>query len=429
MKTIKSTALLSLLVIGGCLHNGEPMDTGKAPIPKADLAKVDGKGEARVDHMIARSKGWIETMPDHPKGYNALGLALMQKGRETGELDRYVEAMTAFEEAVKLDPKNSESLRYNAWCSTMFHNFPKALELANKALEIEPKDAFSNGVLADSYIELGQYEKATEAAQRMMDIRPDLASYSRAAQIRWIYGDVKGAILFMEKAMNAGGAFAENTAWCQTQLGDMQWKSGATMAAVQNYRDVLSRMPDYRHAQFGLARFLASEGKSDEAIALMKKSVRGTAPISYVLMFADYLKSIGKTSEAETEFARVPKLIQEHLEHGIEGDELVEASYYMKRGENLDKALELCESEVKEHTSIATYSTLAWAYFHKGRFADAEKTIAKARATGVQDAEVWYREGKIKEALGKKDEARRLIGAAFNLNPNFDLTIRQDASR
>lgn len=415
-----SVLVIAMAVVAGC--NTAHSHGGGEDIPRVALENVKATSEGRVDAQIKRAQGWIKSVPTSPKGYNALGLALMQKGRETSDLNNYNAALTAFEKAVELAPKDSESLHNLAWAYTMFHRFAKAIENANLALQNDKKDPFAYGVLFDSFVELGRYDEAAQACQKMVDQRPDLASYSRAAQMRWIDGDVKMAILLMQKAVSAGGAYAENAAWCETQLGDMYFKTGAFPAAEQAYARVLERMPDFRHANFGLGKVRASQGKLSDAVALMSKAMDGNPPIPYVLEYSDVLMALGREEDAKEQLARVETMVAEHQKHGILGDELALAAYYLDYAGKFDKALELTESEVKEHTSWQSFGTHAWALYKAGQYEEAKKAMAKARRTGIQEARLIYRDGLIRKALGETEEATKLMAAAQNLNPHFEIS-------
>nr|MBA3727423.1 tetratricopeptide repeat protein [Armatimonadota bacterium] len=236
----------------------------------ADPTSFQLTASSEGDHKLNRLKSVVEANPKSAKAYNELGSALMQKGRETNELDWYDRAKSAFEKASQIEPKDPVSLRNLAWAWTMYHDFPQAMKYANMAIAIDPGDHLAYGVLVDSYLELGRYPHAVEAAQKMVDLRPDLASYARASQIRWIHGDVRGAIWMMQKAVAAGGPYAENSAWSRTQLGDMYFKSGNMKAAQQEYEAVRRAMPGYPHALAGMARIRAAQKKYPDAIALWK---------------------------------------------------------------------------------------------------------------------------------------------------------------
>lgn len=406
--------------LAGCGSHGHTH--GRQAVPRGELASVKAESDSAVDRRIAQAQRWIEKAPKLSKGYAALGQALMQKGRETGELQNYNNALTAFEKAVEIEPDNSENLHNLAWCWTMFHNFPKAIELARMALKADPADPFAMGVLVDSYMELGRYEEAADMAQRMVDQRPNLASFSRVAQVQWAMGDVKNATLTMSKAVAGGGPYAENRAWCETQLGDMYWKTGAVKAAEQAYARVLERMPDFRHATFGMARVKAASGEWRAALDLYRKASADNPPIPYVVEYGEALESQGMASEAKAQFDRVEPMVETHLKHGIEGDELALAEFYMSRKSNLKKALALCQSEIEHHTAYQNFSALAWALHLNGKDAEALKMIEKAKSVGARDAKVLARHAAILESLGKFDLSRTEMAAARNLNPHFDLT-------
>ncbi|MGI8923217.1 MAG: tetratricopeptide repeat protein [Fimbriimonadales bacterium] len=382
-----------------------------------------------TDHKLNRLKSVAEANPKSAKAYNELGSALMQKGRETNELDWYDRARSAFEKASQIDPKDSASLRNLAWAWTMYHDFPEAIKYAKRAIAIDPGDHLAYGVLVDSNLELGRYPRAVEAAQKMVDLRPGLASYSRASQIRWIHGDVKGAIWMMQRALEAGGPYAENSAWARTQLGDMYFKSGNTRAAEQEYEAVRATMPEYRHALAGMARVRSTQAKFPEAIRLWQKAMRGRPNITYVIELGDLYTKLGEKESAERQYARVEELIAEHTAHGIGGDELIQAMYYLDRNISTDKALELARSEIEHHTTVQAYTTLAWAYHKNGKDQEATTAIAKALSMRTQDALLYYRAARIYAAAGDAGRAKKFANFAASLNPNFHTLLADDARR
>lgn len=55
-------------------------------------------------------------------------------------------------------------------------------------------------MLTDANIELGNYKKALEAGQKMVDLKPSMESYIRVSMLRSLYGQVEGAIEAMKIA-------------------------------------------------------------------------------------------------------------------------------------------------------------------------------------------------------------------------------------
>src|SRR5206468_7183344 len=103
-------------------------------------------------------------------------------------------------------------------------------------IRIAPDDPWNFGTLGDSMMELGDYNAAADAYQTMVQLRPDMSSYNRAAYYRFVAGDAAGAIEIMKMAVDAGSRSPENVAWCLVDLGNMQWKTGQVEAAARGYQ-------------------------------------------------------------------------------------------------------------------------------------------------------------------------------------------------
>ncbi|MBA3727037.1 MAG: hypothetical protein H0W86_11465, partial [Armatimonadetes bacterium] len=149
----------------------------------------------------------------------------------------------------------------------------------------------------------------------------------------------------------------------------------------------------------------------------------------YVIELGDIYTLLGKKADAERQYARVDDLIQEHRDHGIGGDELILATYYLDRGLFPQRALELAEAEIRNHTTVQAYTTLAWAQHKNGKNQEAVKTIEKALSMKTQDALMFYRSAKIYAAAKDTGRARKLANFAISLNPHFHSLFADDARR
>lgn len=106
------------------------------------------------------------------------------------------------------------------------HQFEDALTAANAAYAISNHNAQLLGALVDANVELGNYAKAVEYCDMMMQLRPDIRSYSRVSYLRQIYGDNAGAIDAMKMAVESGLPGAESTEWARVILGDLLLMNG-----------------------------------------------------------------------------------------------------------------------------------------------------------------------------------------------------------
>jgi tetratricopeptide (TPR) repeat protein len=96
----------------------------------------------------------------------------------------------------------SEALLLRGHVLQNLHHFKEAESLARE-LVAKRGLPFDYGLLGDALMEQGRIKEAVAAYQSMVDGRPDLQSYSRIAHIRWLTGDLEGAIEMSRAAVSA----------------------------------------------------------------------------------------------------------------------------------------------------------------------------------------------------------------------------------
>lgn len=409
MNTLRTLVLAA--AAASCAACAPSLSTEAATLPVSRKATDATEAEiSRLQAKLGRAPGDLKTLA-------LLAAAQMQRGRETGEIGAYQEARKTALRALEQAPSSVDALSTAAWAATVFHDFDQAKELAAKAVQADPRAATAYGVLCDSYIELGDYEAAAEAAQKMMDLKPNLASYSRAGHVRWLFGDTKGATFMMLKAVQAGGG-REALAWSRVQLADLMYKSGAYPAAEAEYRRALDTLPGYRHALAGLARTLFAAGKAVEAAETMQRAVGSGPTVANLDDLGDMLAAAGRQAETEAAYARAAALKEEHLAAGVGGDEPAVARLWLSRGEKKAEALRLMEAEVEHHKSAPVYACLAWAQAANGQAAKARGSVARALRTGVREPWVLRRCGEALRAAGDEAGAARLLAEARAVCPS-----------
>ena len=91
----------------------------------------------------------------------------------------------------------------------------------------------------------GRYGAAIATVQRMVDLRPDLASYSRVAYLRELHGDIAGAIDAMQLAVSAAGPATENTEYVRVQLGNLYFAPATSTTLRTHTAHRWPAYPDY----------------------------------------------------------------------------------------------------------------------------------------------------------------------------------------
>ena len=94
--------------------------------------------------------------------------------------------MSLIESALSIDKENLDANLTKASVMLTLHQFHDAEIIGKWAVKKYPYSAAAYGVLVDSYVELGKYEMAVEMCDKMLKIKPDLRSYSRASYLREI---------------------------------------------------------------------------------------------------------------------------------------------------------------------------------------------------------------------------------------------------
>ncbi len=97
----------------------------------------------------------------------------------------------------------------------------------------------------------------------MIDLRPDLQSYTRVAYMRWLRGDLDGAIAVMRMAVTSGSPRdAEPTAWAYTRLGIYQLQAGDRETAKKSAEMASQFAENYAAALLLRGRILLAQDKA-----------------------------------------------------------------------------------------------------------------------------------------------------------------------
>jgi len=384
------------------------------------LAAVSAAAATPADQAIAAAERRLGQQQDRPDAYVELASAFMKKSRESGDPGYYRRASAALDRAFALDPNDYQALRVRPWVLLGQHDFRGALAAAERAREREPGDWWNYGTLADAEIELGDYDRATDAVQRMVDLRPGLPAYTRAAFLRALFGDRAGAIDILGLAVAAASPQdPETLAWTLVHLGHEHFALGDLDAAAAAYTRALASFPGYYLALGALGRVRAAEGRLDEAITLYRQAVERIPAPDLVASLGDVLAAAGRADEAEREYELVDYTGRVARATGTTNGRQL-ALFYADHDRRLPEALRLAEQESASRGGVYTDDALAWALYKNGRVAEAARAAHRALRLGTEDAQLECHAGLIAAAAGRPRQASRHLRRALALNPYFD---------
>jgi tetratricopeptide (TPR) repeat protein len=311
-------------------------------------------------------------------------------------------------------------MRHLAYVLYYRHAFEEAALQATKALSADPSDAQSYGIMGDAYYEMGQYDRAQEAYERMIALRKDLYSYSRLAGLKSIRGDVEGAIADLEKAIQDGRENSrpgESIAWIQWQLGMEHFAIGNLKEAEGKFTEALKSHPDYYRALAGLGLVRGSQKRYPEAIDLYRKAIATNPHPNYIAALGDVYQKAGRFDEAQKQYSLIEQMDPKAANKNFDERDL--AYFYADHDIKLNESLELAKMELEERKDIYAYDLMAWTLYKNGKPQEALTAITEALKLGTKDAKLFFHAGMIYYRLGEAERAKIYLRRALATNPYF----------
>ena len=292
-----------------------------------------------VDAQIAQAQARVKTTRNPGSQVERLGWLFVEKARVSNDPGFYKLAEQC---ALCLESANNNSLEAILLKGHVLHSLHRFKEAEPLALELVKKRglAFDFGLLGDVEYDQGKIPEAVFAYQRMVDLRPELQAYSRVAQVRWITGDLSGAVEAMTTAAQAGSPLnAEPTAWTYSRLALLQLQSGDPSGAKHSAEAALEMQSNSAPALLALGRVQLASGETNAAIeSLTKAAALNHLPESQWIL-ADALRVRGDADYA----ARVEKELEQR---GASEDPRSFSLYLATRGSQPEMALKLAQREL-----------------------------------------------------------------------------------
>lgn len=387
----------------------------------ADTPSAPADSAARLDRVITKYTQMAEQNPKQAKAWIDLGNALMQKARETADLGYYGHAEAVYQKALALDPKNVPALIGMTWVTSDRHEFEQSKAWAGRALALDPRNNDAYGLIGDADQELGDYDAAYAHYQAMLNIRPDLASYSRGGHLLWLTGESRKGIWLMDKAVDAGGPYAETTGWCRAQLGLMLYSEGRQAAAEQTLRDALLTTPHNYRVLMALGRVEAGRGDYADAIDCYQKAVAVVPQLEAVAALGDLYALTGRKDEAQSQYALAGQIDRLQKSYGVRGGWQM-ALFQANHDRDLPQALRAAQEEYQTRKNVYAADALAWCLYKNRRYAEAAAMSRAALCKHTPEADFLFHAGMISKKLNNRPAAQAFLSQAIHLNPNFSPT-------
>ena len=368
---------------------------------------------------------WEKRQDRDPADYitpEKLGEAYLQKSRESGDLSYLLKAEKALKKSLALKPNHTQAMNWLAYVYCMEHRFNAAITLGEATLKLLPDDGFSFGILGDSYLELGHFEKAESTYLKAMELAPGMFSFARWAHFQFMKGDIPAAVEFYKQALDDAQRTIRapaHIAWCQTQLGYLYFRIGKIETAEALYLDAIKTFPAGNAPLEYLAELRATQDKFDEAAQLYEKALTiAPRPETYQAL-GDMWAFAGKPEKGEPLILKAADMYLESVNEGNIHYYHHLAGLYSDSRKMPDEALRWARKDVDVRQGVYALDCLAWAHYVKGDFKEAAADITKALAFGTRDSHLYYHASMIYFRADTLALSREMATKAKDLNPYY----------
>lgn len=442
---MKKNAIYTILIIvfivavGAIVYN---YTSTKAPETNNTYALLPRKGVAanspewlKVKEQAYTLLKAIEANPKDAKSLTQLATLYIREARITGNYAYYDKAALNYvNNVLATDANNFEALILKSLLYLSQHHFADGLEMAEKAKSINPYNAYVYGIAVDGNVEMGNYDSAVADADKMLSIRPDLRSYSRASYLREIYGDYPGAIEAMKMAVHAGAPGDEATEWARIQLGHLYENTGDLKNAEMHYTLSAEARPGYPYALAGLGRIALAEKEYSKAISYLQQADTTVTDFSIKETLADVYRDMGQTAKANTLQKEIIELMAADAKASAGDDGIAhfadkELAYAYLKINDYDNALKHALLEYNRRPdNIDVNECVAWVYYNMGNYDKALPYIKTALKTNCKNPTLLCRAGLIYAKTGDKTIAKTTLQQALQTNANITSDLKMQST-
>jgi tetratricopeptide (TPR) repeat protein len=374
-------AAVLVIAAGACGHTTKTDD--RRPRPTANDQRLTTTRDD-LARTVASMDARLKATPTDVTAAVTLADALLRQTRVTGNAGLAMRAEAVLKAVLADEPMEHDARRMLAAVYASQHRFRDAIREGERYASARPHDAWIDGVLGDAHVELGEYDEAFTAFDRMAALKPNAASYARSSYARELQGDLEGALRLMRMAAEATGPQdPEALAWHHAQLGHLYFELGRLDEARREYEHADYVFPGHPFAGDGLARVEAASGNDETALRLVLQRLASAPSPADAAFAGDLLEKLGRHDEAERQYRLA------EIGWQVDAPEPAKlARFLAEHHRRLDEAVAIAERAAAERHDIFTDDALAWTYFQVGRVDEARAAIRRALRTGSRDRDI-----------------------------------------
>lgn len=419
-----ATLGLAIVLVASACGGGQSRSS-RVDVP---FVPVDPKTSSPTDRAIAAAQNRLRISSNDDDARLSLAAAFLQKVRETADPSLYVKAQALLDDLSKRRADDPRVVEAEGTLALAQHRFADGLALGERALTLAPASATAYGILVDANNELGRYDAALDATQRMVDARPNLESFSRVSYARELRGDYPGAIEAMQQAVSsAGTSGGENIAYVEALLAQLLLTTHDLAGAEREYDTALTAFPGFPAAKAGKAQVLVAQGRYASAATLLDQVVKVQPLAQYATALGDAQTAAGDTAGAGRSYALVDVISKLFIANGVKLD--VETALFDADHHSGPHAVDEARAALKVRPSALAHDVLAWNLYRVGQFDEAAAESARALELGSRDPQERYHAAAIAHARHDDVASKADMRIVLAENPRFNARLVPDVER
>lgn len=227
------------------------------------LAAISGK-QGRASDAIEYSRKAVELAPDFGWGYRTIGFLEQRFIKDNKKADE------AFAQAFAIEPDLREAVDTLIDLRVTANDLDGALDVAQRVLELHPKDAESYYRIALIYIQQARLREALVMLQDAISRdETDPRFYRSRALIKRHQGDLAAAIDDQSKAVQYG----KDKAFELGELANLNLLAGNKNRAIDNLQEALKLNKKDQNVRARLWGLFLDEKRYDDLVAMYKEEI------------------------------------------------------------------------------------------------------------------------------------------------------------
>jgi tetratricopeptide (TPR) repeat protein len=329
----------------------------------------------RYQDALAAYQQAVSISPDFAPGWSGQGKALNQ-------LKKYEEALAAYDEAIQIQPDYVEAWTGRGFVLRNLQRYREAIASFDKALELDANAPQVWNAKGEIFSRLEQYNNAINSYKKAIELQPNYfeAWYSKGLALHNLQ-----------------------------QYDD----------AVKAYETAVELKPDYGQAWYSLGNSLFNLNRFDQALRAYDKTIQ-YRPNFYPAWFSrsNILLILRRYPQAIESFDQAVKInANDPQAWSSRGWALHQSQRYEEAIESYKKAVSLKANDYQ------TWYNLGNSQYILQRYEEAIASYNQAIRHRGNHAESWYSKGNALFNLGKYAEAIKSYDQAIKYQPNYRAAI------